>query len=211
LPPHYFHVAQGCNQVWDYSERNAAEWAKRGIAAKVVPIGYVPELRKITPAARPDIDVLFYGSRNSRRRQVLAQIQDCGLSISTLFGEYGALRDGRIARAKVALNLHFYEAKLFEIVRVSYLMANGIAVVTEESPDIPDDLRPGLAIAPYEKLAETCKALIAEPDRREELGRKAFECFSQHSESDILRKALLVLREETRPTSLDFLGGSDAL
>jgi hypothetical protein len=113
-----------------------------------------------------------------------------GLKVESVFGVYGLKRDALIGRAKLVLNLHYYEAKLFEIVRVSYLMANGIPVVTEESPDIPEDLRPGLAIAPYEKLAETCKDLVNDLARRVELGRKAFECFSKRDEGEILRKAL---------------------
>ena len=45
---------------------------------------------------------------------------------------FGAgLRDDLIARAKVVLNINKHQAKIFEIVRVSYLMANAKAVVLQ--------------------------------------------------------------------------------
>ena len=51
------------------------------------------------------------------------------------FNAYGGKRDALIARAKVVLNIHYYAAQVFEIVRVSYLLANSKAVVTEIGPD----------------------------------------------------------------------------
>lgn len=103
---------------------------------------------------------------------------------------YGDSRDGAIARAKVVLNLHFYESRIFEIVRVSYLTANGVAVVTEDSVDIPEDLRRGLAIVPYGALVEACRGIVDSPERRRELERTGFACFSQRREEEILRAVI---------------------
>jgi hypothetical protein len=200
-------------RVWDYSPANLAEWKRARVTAKVVPIGYVPEIRKVFADFKfPDdklsdreppeqhIDVLFYGALNPRRQAVLEGLKHAGLTVTHLEGIYGVARDDMIARAKVVLNLHFYESRggassgvnssIFEMVRVSYLMANGVAVVTEDSVDIPDDLRPGLAVVPYGALVQTCRGIVNSPERRRDLERTAFECFRRRPEEEILRAAI---------------------
>ena len=54
-------------------------------------------------------------------------------------GVRGAERDALIARARLVLNLHFYPTAIFELVRVSYLLANGKAVVAECGPETEID------------------------------------------------------------------------
>ena len=127
--------------MWDYSLHNIDKWKTYwetmncAYAPVHVPLGYVPELTRIRPAPIQDIDVLFYGSLNDRRSAIIKALCDAGANVHTVFGVYGKGRDELIARSKVVLNLHFYEQKLFEIVRVSYLLANSKAVVTECSSD----------------------------------------------------------------------------
>jgi hypothetical protein len=50
---------------------------------------------------------------------------------------WGPARDELIARAKVVLNLHYYEAAIFEQVRVSYLLNNEALVISESSEFVP--------------------------------------------------------------------------
>ena len=99
-----------------------------------VPIGYVPELTRIAPAPE-DIDVLFYGALSERRYAVLRDLHDRGLRVKWLLGAFGASRDAWIARSKIVINVHYWEAKIFEIARVSYLLANRRAVVSERGAD----------------------------------------------------------------------------
>ncbi|MCP5256436.1 MAG: methyltransferase domain-containing protein [Burkholderiaceae bacterium] len=168
------------HRVWDYSQANVAWLAARGHArAAHMPLGYVPELSRI-PARVQDVDVLFYGMPNPRRARVLEALRGRGLRVEVLQGVYGEERDAWIGRAKVVLNMHYYESKLFEIARVSYLLANRKAVVCEHSVMGADDadLRAGMAYAPYEQLAETCEALVRDDARRAALERQGFELFS---------------------------------
>ncbi|HYG67911.1 MAG TPA: hypothetical protein VD838_09635 [Anaeromyxobacteraceae bacterium] len=157
------------HEVWDYSARNAARYPELGLRPpRVVPIGWVPELTRIRPAPREDLDVLFYGSVNDRRARVLEALRARGLRVHAAFGVYGAARDALVARAKVVLNVHYYEAKVFEIVRVSYLLANGRCVVSERGADPAEEraFEAGVAFAPYDGLAERCAALVASPAER---------------------------------------------
>lgn len=180
--------------IWDYSRRNIENFRKMGCKNLLyhVPIGYVPELTCIAPASSQDIDVLFYGSTNARREKIMKELKQSGLNVVTLFGAYGKERDSVIARAKVIINIHFYDASIFEIVRISYLLANHKAVVAEcnEDTEIDDDLKTAVALAQYDKLVETCIELVNNDEKRQLLEKNGFESFSLRKEVDILRDVI---------------------
>jgi hypothetical protein len=181
--------------VWDYSERNIAELARLGIQAMYCGIGYMPELTRIV-AAQEDIDVLFVGSLNQRRASVLKQIATQGAIVEARFNIFGALRDTVIARSKIVLNIHFYESRTFEIVRVSYLLANRKCVVSETGADAPFErqFEPGVAFAPYDKLPETCIRLLRNPAERYALARAGFERIVALPQTEYLHRALSALQ-----------------
>ena len=169
-------------EVWDYSEDNVARYATLGLAAKpmLLPIGYVPEWTRIPRREAPEFDVLFYGSVNPRREAILQELRDAGLRVASHFGVYGPERDDLIARSKLVLNIHFYDAQVFEMVRVGYLLANGVPVVAELGPETRIDpaLREAVRAVPKEALADTCLELAYDDQAREALGKRAFTCFS---------------------------------
>lgn len=183
-------------QVWDYSGRNIMALARHGVRRAVhVPIGYVPELTRIEPAAEEDIDVLFYGSMNPRRQAALSALAGAGLKVHSVFGVYGAERDALIARSKVVLNLHFYETSIFELVRVSYLLANRKAVVAEchNGTEIDADMADAVRLAPYHELVNACLHLVGDPTARAELAERGFARMSARRQSDYLSRALAQL------------------
>lgn len=183
--------------VWDYSASNLRHLQAAGLAPRGfhLPLGYMPQLSRIEPAAVQDIDVLFYGSINSRRAAVLRNLADRKLRIVRAFNVYGAKRDALIARAKVVLNIHYYDAKVFEMVRVAYLLANRKAVVAEESAggDLEPDLREGLAVIPYEALADAVEELVRDDARRHALEARGFEVFRRRPQTPLLARALAQL------------------
>jgi hypothetical protein len=192
LPPGYVERLSG-RTVWDYSRRNVAHLAERGIVARRVPIGYVPELSRIPAAPAQDIDVLFYGVVNRRRAAVLDRLSDAGVTVAAASRTYGAERDAMIARAKLVLNLHHYDdGHILEIVRVSYLLANRKAVVAERGPatEVEGDLDDALAFAPYGGLADACRTLLADDSGRRALAERGFERFAARDQAAILREAL---------------------
>lgn len=161
------------HMVWDYSARNIAALKARGITnVHHLPIGYVRQLERIEPAAVKDIGVLFYGSMNPRRKHVINALKAAGANVVSVFGVYGHERDALIARAKIVLNIHFYESKIFEAVRVSYLLSNGVCVVSEDGPDpIEKAYSDAVAFSDYEHLVQACMTLLRDDDRRERLSR----------------------------------------
>lgn len=118
--------------VWDYSELNLK--ALKMPQASLVDIVYESRLDRLRKDAPKEIDLLFYGSMNPRREQILKQLLAKGLKVKLIFNLYGAERDWYLERSRAVLNLHYYDAQVFQQVRSFYPMINGIPVVSEDYP-----------------------------------------------------------------------------
>lgn len=179
--------------VLDYSPRNRRNLAAKGIEhAGVLEIGYSECLSQIRHVPVKDIDVLFYGSMNERRRDVLVALHEAGLKVVHLFNVYGAERDAAIARAKIVINIHHYASGVFEIVRISYLLANRVCVLTEgniEDPDL-DPFIGGLAVELYEDLVERCKELLADDEERELIAANGYNAMRGRSQATMLMSVM---------------------
>jgi hypothetical protein len=185
-------------QIWDYTGANLETWTRLNpkFPVKVVPVSYAPVLTRIETAEQQDIDVLIYGAVGEQRLAVfssLGRLRNGGVSAVFASGLYGAARDGLIARAKIVLNVNNIPySKIFEIVRVSYLLANSKAVVADIYPGsyIEGDLADGVIFVPSRLIAETCWELLADEPRRTQLERRGFECFSRRDIRPYLAAAL---------------------
>ena len=179
--------------VLDYSPRNLVNLRQRGIGhAELLEVGYHESLHRIKPAKVKDIDVLFYGSMNERREKALAAMRAVGLNVVHLFGVYGAERDAAIARAKIVLNMHYYQSAIFELIRVSYLLANSVCVLTEGSPDDPE-LAPyarGLAVEPYERLAARAVELVKNDGERMMLSVRGWDAMRRRPLAPMLKNLM---------------------
>lgn len=183
--------------VWDYSPSNIFELGKLGIHALLLPIGYSPCLTRIPNLEDENwlndkpLDVLMYGSMNERRQKIFDELKEV-CNAHWAFGVYGAKRDELIARAKLVVNIHFYESKVFEIVRCSYLLSNKKCIVSERGLDLEleDKFKDGIVFCDYQDIAKTCRELIDNPEERNEIAQKGFEIFSQMSQAEYLRAVL---------------------
>ncbi|MFT3791748.1 MAG: hypothetical protein QM741_11895 [Rudaea sp.] len=194
VQPHYVELLKR-HAVLDYSARNVARIIELTGNRHVHPcrIGYMPELTRIEAAPVQDIDVLFYGVLNERRKNILDGLAAAGIKVAVLPpGVYGAQRDAAIARAKIVLNVHFYEDKVHEIVRSSYLLANRKIVVSECETDteIDDDIREAVIAVPYAGIVETCVALLRDEARRAAIERKGYEIFARRDQAALLAEVL---------------------
>lgn len=139
------------DEVWDYSPENIKALKSFNINAKFVPVRYMPCMKKFTslPDEDKDIEVLFYGSTNPRRIAILNDLRAAGVRTSKIFNMYGSDRDAYIARAKIILNIHYFENGIFEIFRCAHLFANSKCVINEKGRD------QGLEYL-YSPCAKTC-------------------------------------------------------
>ncbi|MDZ8186742.1 MAG: hypothetical protein RMX96_18065 [Nostoc sp. ChiSLP02] len=182
-------------RVWDYSQENILQLAKFQITnVSYLPIGYVPQLTRINQIAeaQQDIDVLFYGSLTQERLSIIRALQAHGLNTVALYGVYGEERDKFISRAKIVINIHACESKLFEIARVSYLLANQKFVISERglNPAAEAPFSSGMVFADYDKLVNTCLDFIHRPCRRRQIATTGFEIMQQRSQANYLRSVL---------------------
>ncbi len=178
--------------VWDYSVRNLRQLARLGVTRLWhLPVGYAPPLTRI-PRGEEDIDVLFFGSLNERRERVLAALRQAGVKVHAVFGLYGPERDRLIASSKIVLNVHYYEARVFEVVRVSYLLANRRFVVSERGCDLAEEapFSSAVAFATYDRLADVCVAYLADPGARERFAEFGFQAMLARSQAAYLDAAL---------------------
>jgi len=108
---------------------------------------------------------------------------------------YGTERDQWIARAKLILNLHFYDAHIFEMVRVSYLLANRKCVVSETGLDAQMEapVRDGVAFVDYDKLVPTCQFLLSDGEARRRYADRGYECFRALPQVPMLQHALTAI------------------
>lgn len=172
--------------IVDYDDNNIKFLQQNG-CKKVhkFQIGFHEKLNRIPRRKNKDIDVLFYGSAKERRRNLLNEISNSGLKVKHLFGVYGAQRDEYISRAKIVLNCHHFEAKIFEIVRVHYLVNNKIPVVSELHPDtkIEPFWNSIITGVKFENIAAECKRLSNDESIRKQSSEFAFNKFQEKPQS----------------------------
>jgi hypothetical protein len=182
--------------IWDFSEANLPVWRALGAAdPQYVKFGWAPVLERIARVQPQDIEVLIYGSPSGERLKLFESLCWGGLRALFACGFYEAERDGLIARAKLVVNASLYVSRIFEMSRVSYLLANGKAVVSLLHPDtiIEPDMREAVLFAPSETIVQECRALVEDDGRRaalEERGRRAMRARDMR---DILRPAIAKL------------------
>ncbi len=179
--------------IWDCHQLNIEQFATVGITqVRYVPIGYMPQLTRLSNTIPQDIDVLFYGSLNQRRRQIIETLQSQGVKVEVAFNLYGPARDALIERAKIILNIHFYETKLFEIVRASYLLANRKFVISETGRDIVEQtyFSSAVVFAEYEQLVDVCLNYLQRPQDRQQRAERGFSLMSQRLATTYLQPIL---------------------
>lgn len=193
--------------VWEYAQSNIATMKKLGMRRVVhCPVGYIEPMTKpwVQSEAHKDIDVLFYGSLNDRRRKVLGGLVEAGLKVVHLFKVYGDERDAVIARSKVVLNMHYYPGGVFEIFRCSHLFANRVCVVSEAGGC--DETLEALAArttryVPIDEMVEACKVLVSNQAERTCVAENGFEEFKKIDLVENVRQALL--KSGPQPTAQD--------
>jgi len=184
------------NVVWDYSQANIDSLTRQGCrSVHWVPIGSMPQMLRI-PVAAQDIDVLHYGALTPRRLEALNAVKAAGLRVVALGSVFGAERDRYIARAKVVLQVRAEPYhRIFEVVRASYLMTNGKAIVSEfdESTAVEPDLMAGVHWASYANLPAACATLCADAKLRHQIEASAREAMQRRPQSRYLESAIAAL------------------
>jgi len=192
MTPEYIQMAT-THLLWDYSRSNVLIWEQVGVKCNgICEIGFVEELERIQSSITKDVDVTFIGSLNDRRKAVLDELHNQNINLVWLFDVWGQQRDEVISRSKILLNLHFFDAQIFEIVRVSYLLANSCCVVSEAGVDIDTEksLSQGIAFSRHDGLVSKCMELLANDREQVRLRVEGRSLFAQRDQTQLLKRAL---------------------
>jgi hypothetical protein len=122
----------GFDEVWDYDLENIEFLKQNGIEAKYKPFVYTEALKRSNNLENPDIDVLFYGSLNNKRFQILSEISEY-FNIVILKSVTGSKLDEFISRAKIILDLHSNDHRKQKQSRIFYSLINNKCVLSETS------------------------------------------------------------------------------
>ena len=194
LPEHELIYSWAENfEVWDYSDRNIIRFNDRGIKnIKLLRLGFQKELMRLDHSKDKDVDILFYGSMNERRKNILDQLIVKGLTVKILFGIYGKERDAWIERSKLVINHHYYQSQIFEVVRVFYLLTNSVAVVGEvnDTTSIDHIYKEGIHPVQYDGLVEACLKVVKDDKYRYELRDKAITSIAKYPQKAYTQKLL---------------------
>lgn len=178
------------HQIWDYSQKNVAALKARGLHALYCEIGYMPSMRRFV-STKQDIEVLFIGSPNSRR-DLLMKTLSRHFKTEYRHSVYGLERDDLIARAKIVLNVHYYENAPFEIFRCAHLMANSKCIISEfgADPDIERRYYKSIDFCNYDEIPSQCEELLGNATLRETYETGGFLQFSSYPQIDFLKPVL---------------------
>jgi hypothetical protein len=146
----YLRTIANAMAVWDYSELNVPRYSKfnRKIAIVTPGIQHVPTNGK-------DIDYLFYGwiTGSERRKRILKEIQD---KLEVMVIENTLMSDmwNILKRAKVVINIHYYDKSPLELYRIHESISHGCQVYLqdeglyyENAYDNLEEVKRGLQIA----------------------------------------------------------------
>jgi len=147
--------------TFDYSHVNLKyypETLRNKVRVLIPPILNIhvksPIIKNIKAEDEGSIDVLFYGSPNSRRNIILgklkAQLEYRGYNITVVTGVFGKELIELISKSKVVLNIHFYENSIFENERIhSALRFPRVRVVSERATEADATMDPIYASHPH--------------------------------------------------------------
>ncbi|MCR5091051.1 MAG: glycosyltransferase family 25 protein [Oscillospiraceae bacterium] len=126
--------------VLDYSLINIAFFRRTCEFGKnfyYLPIDWLPGLqRQAGPYA---YDVVFYGDVNNPRRKAMLETLRERFSVKILSEVFGQELYDELSRAKIVINLHYYEGAMLETTRLYETLSLGRSVIVSERSSDPEE------------------------------------------------------------------------
>jgi hypothetical protein len=163
--------------VWDVILDNLAEHRRYGNNAHFLRWGWLAQLEEIRHRAQKDFDFYFFGLMSERRQAIMRALFEKGFT-----GLYDGscpyfLRNDRISRAKVQLNV-VQDEKYTHVnsFRICYLANNRCAILSEAENDPANYLEVARVVHHKDELADALRDLLA-GDQWKKQGDDAYEKF----------------------------------
>lgn len=147
---------------WNYSQVNAQVFDDH-----YRPLQQRHDLVREPPLPLPSrgrpIDVLFVGSANTRRINLLARLLQAGVwvhHVHTHQPAFGVDLQWLQAHSRLFLNVHYYAPGVFEAFRVVPAVHQGVRVLSEDS--VGGEGAPWCETAPYDRLFDRVLEILSE-------------------------------------------------
>lgn len=157
----YIKILQSATRIYDYSPLNSKLLAEKySLTAEPLPLAHNDGLHvKLNDFNQKKNRVIFFGSMNSRREDILNSLEDQEITVNLEKNVWRMQKDTLIRKNRIALNIHFYANATLETTRLIELLANGILVISEHSTDpvLDEQFKDMVIFSEQETLAETIK------------------------------------------------------
>ncbi len=128
-----------------------------------------------------NIDVLFYGSLNDRRRNIIKTIKQAGINIycPNLISNnrtFGKDKDALIYRSKIILITNYYDTDC-DHARSIYLMSNKKMIISDDyggANELKSTYKNIFPVVPTNKLTETIEYYLRHPDKIEKIENDSY-------------------------------------
>jgi hypothetical protein len=149
----YIKFLNGAYDVWDYTTNFRLGYSK---------------FYELEYEESKDIDVLFYGSVNERRRLILSQIPNIVVlnSPGHIQEHHYPMLWNYIRRSKITLCVNYYDNSNADVVRLVPLLSNRTFFIAEKTIDPIHNSRTEYVVCDYEKIPEMCSYYLSNPKER---------------------------------------------
>ena len=136
----YFNRLFRAKAVFDYSIANIAYLQRNGVPFQklfYMPVGLLGS-DIVQPDSSYTYDVLFYGDVNCPRRRLFLDKLKSKFKVKELIGVFGDELRKELSKAKIIVNVHYYENALLETTRIYECLSLNKLVISETSADQKD-------------------------------------------------------------------------
>lgn len=171
----YFDILRSSYAIFDYSEYNLDVLQKNDISLKQ--LYYVPIGQKLKSNCKNDTnyayDVLFYGDiNNKRRKEYISKLKE-KFNVKIVNNLFGDDLIKEFEKAKVIVNIHYYEGALLETTRIYECLSNNKLVISEKSADQSahttlNDIVEFVEIGDIDQMVERVNFWVNSPDSLQE-------------------------------------------
>jgi hypothetical protein len=185
----YLPAMQAGAFVWDVILDNIAEHKRYGSNAYFLRWGWDAKMEDIQHRAEKDLDFYFFGMLSQRRKETVQAVRKRGFRGAADHSCPYFLRNDRIARAKVHLNI-VQEEKYTHVnsFRVCYLANNRCAIVSEHEQD-PAGYLDMTRLATAKEMPDAVADLVAGAKWKQQ-GEHGYELLRKYPMKRILEEAL---------------------
>ena len=133
--PHFnYSSVKQASRVMDFSNCNFEKYNQLNIKIYYLPMPFYFTVNELFLTTK--YDLLFYGSRNDRRMNILKKLHAYNIKVG--FGIVGEEKEKCIQQSKIIINLHYYKLGTLETCRINEVLQYNKVVLSERSTQ-PND------------------------------------------------------------------------